>query len=95
MHNHQGDFWLQGGATCAEPVTQSKIGIKMTKESAEKAPGEWNTFEVICKSNTVEIVVNGKSMNKITGCNNSSGYIGLQSEGGPWEARKVTLEPLP
>ena len=32
---------------------------------------------------------------KITGCNNSSGYIGLQSEGGWWEARKVTLEPMP
>jgi len=95
MHDHQGDFWLQGGATCAEPVTQGRNGIKMPKASAEKPPGEWNTFEVICKSNTVEIVVNGKSMNKITGCNNSSGYIGLQSEGGPWEARKVTLEPLP
>ena len=34
-------------------------------------------------------------MNKITGCNNSSGYIGLQSEGGPWEARIVTVESLP
>lgn len=95
MHDHQGDFWLQGGATCAEPMTQGRNGIKMPKPSAEKAPGEWNTFEVICKGNTVEIIVNGTSMNKITGCNNSSGYIGLQSEGGPWEARKVTVEPLP
>jgi hypothetical protein len=95
MHNHQGDFWLQGGATCGEPVTQGRNGIKMPKPSAENPAGEWNTFEVICKSNAVEIVVNGTSMNKITGCNNSSGYIGLQSEGGPWEARKVTVEPLP
>jgi Domain of Unknown Function (DUF1080) len=94
MHNHQGDFWLQGGATCNEPVTQGRNGIKMPIPSAEKPAGEWNTFEVICKSNTVEIIVNGKSMNKITGCNNSSGYIGLQSEGGPWEGRKVTVEPL-
>jgi len=66
----------------------------MPKPSAENPAGEWNTFEVICKGNTVEIVVNGKSMNKITGCNNFSGYIGLQSEGDPWEARKVTFEPL-
>jgi hypothetical protein len=94
MHDRQGDFWLQGGATCAEPVTQGRNGIKMPKPSAEKPAGEWNTFEVICKGNTVEIIVNGTSMNKITGCNNSSGYIGLQSEGGPWEARKVTVEPL-
>jgi hypothetical protein len=91
----QGDFWLQGGATCAEPVTQSRNGIKMPKPSAENPAGDWNTFEAICKGNTVEIIVNGTSMNKITGCNNSFGYIGLQSEGGPWEARQVTLEPLP
>jgi len=94
MHNHQGDFWLWGGATCAEPFTQGKNGVKMTVPSAEKPAGEWNTFTAICRSNTVEIVVNGITTGKITGCNNSSGYIGLQSEGGPWEARKVTIEPL-
>jgi len=94
QHDHQGDFWLQGGSTCDQPPTQGKNGIKMLQPSTEKPAGEWNTFEVICRSNTVEIVVNGTSMNKITGCNNSSGYIGLQSEGGPWEARKVTIEPL-
>jgi hypothetical protein len=95
MHDHQGDFWLQGGATCAEPMTLGRNGIKMPKPSAEKPAGEWNTYEVICKGDTVEIIVNGTSMNKVTGCNNSSGYIGLQSEGGPWEARKVTVETLP
>jgi len=94
MHNHQGDFWLWGGATSDTPPNMGKTGIKMPKPSVEKAPGEWNTFEVVCKSNTVEISVNGVSMNKITGCNLSSGYIGLQSEGGPWEGRKVTVEPL-
>jgi len=94
MHNHQGDFWLWGGATCAEPFTQGKNGVKMTVPSAEKPAGEWNTFTTICRGNTVEIVVNGITTGNITGCNNSSGYIGLQSEGGPWEARKVTIEPL-
>jgi hypothetical protein len=94
MHDHQGDFWLWGGATCNEPFTQGKTGIKMTVPSAEKPAGEWNTFTTICRSNTVEIVVNGTSMSKITGYNLSSGYIGLQSEGGLWEARKVTIEPL-
>jgi Domain of Unknown Function (DUF1080) len=94
MHDHQGDFWFWGGATCAEPVNNGRNGIKMPLPSAEKPAGEWNTFEVVCKTNTMEIIVNGTSMNKITGCNNSSGYIGLQSEGGPWEARKISIEPL-
>jgi hypothetical protein len=94
MHDHQGDFWLWGGATCAEPLNNGRNGIKMPLPSAEKPAGEWNTFEVVCKTNTVEIIVNGTSMNKITGCNNSAGYIGLQSEGGPWEGRKISIEPL-
>jgi hypothetical protein len=33
-------------------------------------------------------------MNKITGVNESTGYIGIQSEGGPFDLRKVYLEPL-
>ena len=62
--------------------------------SAEKPVGEWNTYQTVCRSNTVEIIVNGTSMNKLTGCNVSSGFIGLQSEGAELEIRKVYLEPL-
>jgi hypothetical protein len=94
MHGHMGDFWLQGGTKCDQTPDMGKNGIKMLQPSNESAVGEWTTFTCICRSNTVEIVVNGKSMNKITGVDVSSGYIGLQSEGGPWEARKVTIEPL-
>ncbi len=95
MHDHMGDFWLQGGTTCTEPVTQGKNGIKMLQPSNESPVGDWTTFVCLCRSNTVEIVVNGKSMNKITGVDVSSGYIGIQSEGGPFDLRKVLLEPLP
>ena len=95
MHDRMGDFWLQGGATAAEPVTQGKNGIKRIVPSNESPLGEWTTFTCICRSNTVEIVVNGKSMNKITGVDVSSGGIGIQSEGGPFELRKLALDPLP
>jgi len=37
---------------------------------------------------------NGKLMNEATECNVTSGKICIQSEGGAWECRKVTLEPL-
>ncbi|HSY17844.1 MAG TPA: DUF1080 domain-containing protein [Candidatus Acidoferrales bacterium] len=95
MHDHMGDFWLQGGTTCTEPVNMGKNGIKMLQPSAESPVGEWTTFQAVCRGNTVEIIVNGKSMNKITGVDVSAGYIGLQSEGADMEVRKFFLEPLP
>jgi hypothetical protein len=92
MHGHQGDFWLWGGVDCAEPKNMKKNGIKMLQPSAESPVGEWTHVPVhVCSSNTVEIIVNGKSMNKITGCNVSSGYIGIQSEGGPWKCGRFPL----
>jgi len=94
MHDHQGDFWLWGGVAGAEPVNLRKNGIQMLQPSAEKPVGEWNTYQTVCRTNTVEIIVNGTSMNKLTGCNVSSGFIGLQSEGAELEIRKVYLNPL-
>jgi hypothetical protein len=94
MHDHQGDFWLWGGVGCAKPAVTQNNGIIMQELSAEKPLGEWNTYQVICRGNSVEIVVNDKSMNKITDCNVSSGFIGLQSEGAELEIRSVVVEPL-
>jgi hypothetical protein len=94
MHDHQGDFWLWGGVGCAKPLVTQNNGIIMQEPSAEKPVGEWNIYQVICRGNSVEIVVNGKSMNKITDCNVSSGFIGLQSEGAELEIRRVTVESL-
>jgi 3-keto-disaccharide hydrolase len=94
MHNHQGDFWLWGGADCKEPKIPGKNGIAMPEKSNEKDVGEWNTYEVDCSGDTIKIIVNGKLMNTATGCNETSGRIGIQSEGGEIEVRKITLEPL-
>ena len=94
MHDHQGDFWLWGGIGCAQPIATTMNGIPMQKPSAEAPVGEWNKYQVICRGNTVEILVNGTSMNKITECNESSGFIGLQSEGAEIEVRKVSLRDI-
>jgi Domain of Unknown Function (DUF1080) len=94
LHNHQGDFWLWGGADCAEPRNMKKNGIAMLQPSNENPVGEWNVFQIICRNDTIEIIVNGRSMNKITGDNLSSGFIGIQSEGADMEVRKIFLEPL-
>jgi 3-keto-disaccharide hydrolase len=93
-HNQQGDFWMQGGATCKDHTTRETRRFKMPEPSNEKPVGEWNTFTVECAGNTVRIFVNGKLMNTATDCSVSSGHIGLQSEGAGLEIRKVFLEPL-
>ncbi len=101
MHKSQGDFYLWSGATAKEGTAMlgenGEIrGYKIARAGAdaEKAPGEWNTYTVICDKDTVTILVNGKEVNKATGANLSSGFIGLQSEGGAFEVRQATLEPL-
>lgn len=94
MHSHQGDFWLWGGVGCATPLVTQNNGVIMQEPSAENPVGEWNKYQVICRRNSVEIVVNGKSMNKITELNVSSGFIGIQSEGAEFEIRSMIVEPL-
>lgn len=93
MYRHQGDIWLWGGADCKEPKIPGRNGFTKKVKSIEKEPGEWNTYEVLCRGATIKIYVNGKLMNTATDCNASSGFIGLQSEGGAFEVRKITLAP--
>jgi hypothetical protein len=100
MHKAQGDFYLWSGATAKEGVAMkgkdgSIRGYRIGKQTdAEKPTGEWNTFTTICDKDTVTILVNGKEVNKATGANLTEGAIGLQSEGGSFEVKRCTLEPL-
>jgi hypothetical protein len=93
LHNHQGDFWIWHGAAVNEPMKQ-RNGVIMKTPSAEKPVGEWNTFQVVAKADTVTITVNGTEMNKVTGCNITSGQVALQCEGAALEVRKVTIGPI-
>jgi hypothetical protein len=63
-------------------------------ESNETEPGEWNTYEILCKGDTLELTVNGLLQNKATGICVQEGYIGLQSEGSPIMFRNIKITPL-
>jgi len=94
-HERQGDLFLMAGAEAKEHKGMDpNTAVPMRNPSAEKAIGEWNTSETICSSNTVTAYINGRLMNQIADCTISSGYIGIQSEGGDIEIRKMILEPL-
>jgi hypothetical protein len=95
QYHHQGDFIFMGGTTFTGTNGPKQGGSKMQGQPNEKAAGEWNTYEVICRGDTVKNYVNGKLMNEAAGCNTASGAIAMQSEGGEWELRKIYIEPLP
>jgi hypothetical protein len=93
-HGKLGDLRMNGGATCKGHETDETKNADAQAPSNEKPPGEWNMFEVECSGDTIKLWTNGKLMNEITGCSASSGAIGIQSEGGEVEVRKMFLEPL-
>jgi hypothetical protein len=82
------------GADMNERTDKSKRMIKKMAASTEKPVGEWNTMEVICKTNTIEVFVNGTLQNKATGISDTKGHICLQSEGKDVEFRNVFLTKL-
>jgi hypothetical protein len=93
-----GDFWVIGGLETTEHAkanerVKGRRTIKL-KDSSEKPPGEWNTYDIICKDDWIVVLVNGVLQNVATKCSEHSGKICLQSEGAPVEFRNVYVEPL-
>jgi hypothetical protein len=91
----QGDLFLMEGAESKEHKGMDKnTPVPMHDKSNEKPVGEWDTNVTVCAGNSVKACINGKFMNETTECTISSGFVGIQSEGGEIEIRKVFLEPL-
>jgi hypothetical protein len=89
-----GDFVCMNGSDMNERIDKTNRMVKKLAASSEKPNGEWNTLEVVCKANTIEVSVNGVLQNKGTGLNVSKGFICLQSEGKDIEFRNVFLTKL-
>lgn len=89
-----GDFVLMNGADMKERTDKSKRVVKKLTASTEKPAGEWNTMDIKCLNNTIDVAVNGTRQNKGTGLNVSRGSICLQSEGKDIEFRNVYLTKL-
>jgi hypothetical protein len=89
-----GDFVCMNGADMDQHTDKKKPFVSKMSKSSEKPVGEWNTMEVICKANTIEVIVNGVLQNKGTNVNLSKGSVCLQSEGKDIEFRNVYLNKL-
>jgi hypothetical protein len=89
-----GDFICAGSTDMNERTDKSKRVLKKMEPSSEKTAGEWNIMEISCKTNTIDVYVNGVLQNKGTGVNVNKGHIALQSEGKDIEFRNVFLTKL-
>ena len=92
-----GDLLSANGARFSNsPIVDERVrAIQKKYDSSEKPAGEWNTAVITSMSGNVSVVINGVLQNEGIDSLNKSGYIGLQSEGGPIEFRNVTLTTIP
>jgi len=97
-HGAAGDLLPMAGAAFAEPLTSAPgaaPAIKAhTAPDSEQPAGEWNTCDITCRGDTLEVVVNGMLQNRVTGASLQVGKIGFQFEGTPFELRRVTVVGL-
>lgn len=94
-----GDFIVHGvgnSATLRDTVYTSTEDVKplipKMNPTNEKPAGEWNTYEIICKNNTIELYVNGLLQNVATNCSVTKGGIGFQAEGSKIQFRNIWVE---
>ena len=98
-----GDFWGLDGYALSGPAARRKslehpqfgklVNLAKT-ERAEKKPGQWNSYEIVADGEVVTLSINGKVVNRATGCKPGSGVICLTSEGNEIHFRNVRLTPL-
>ena len=58
---------------------------------AYKPLGQWQTYEITCVSETLEVKLNGKRITTATNIKNLKGHIGIQAEHGLLEFRKIDI----
>lgn len=76
------------------PVLVNRKRAPRLAEPSEKPLGEWNTYEIYCRRDVIEVFINGVKQNHVDKLPASAGAIALQMEGFPIEFRNVWLESL-
>ena len=100
-YKNAGDFIVHGvgvSATIRDTVYVSTEDVKplipKMHPTNEKPAGEWNSYDITCVGNTVELKVNGMVQNRATDCSLTSGGIGLQAEGSKIQFRNLWIKPI-
>lgn len=85
--------YLFGDTPVAGKVQRFNLRDRLTTQRVKDA-GEWNTYEVTCRGNTITLWVNGVVTNQWSPCEVPRGYIGLEAEGWRIEFRNLRLKEL-
>ena len=83
------DFKMTMDESRVEPKRLRRLG-----PSSEKPVGEWETIRIIADHGNLAVYVNGQLQNIATGTEPLGGRVGLQSEGGEMEFRKIEITPI-
>ena len=90
-----GDFVFLGGSDAAERIDKTRLVMPKAEQSSEKSPGEWNSYDIYNRNDSIIVWVNGVKQNSCSHPQPDKGFIGLQSEGAPVEFKNIWLEYLP
>jgi 3-keto-disaccharide hydrolase len=104
MHGSAGDtLGLQGRQVASgqarffeikkHPLAGDIAGVKKISDR-ERTPGEWNKVEILARGSRYTVWMNGTLVNQVDGVEVLGGPVGLQSEGGVIQFRRVTLVPF-
>lgn len=100
-HQSVGDFVVHGVGEKAtingkeySSTEKDKPAVPKLNPSNEKPAGEWNSYDIVCKGNTIEIKVNGLLQNTATNCSLTKGAIALQAEGCKIQFRNLWIEKI-
>lgn len=95
MSGNAGDFVFLGGSDATEHVDKTKWVVPKFNESSENSVGEWNSYDIHSRNDSIIVYVNGVLQNTCTNPEPEIGFIGLQSEGAPIEFKNIYLEYMP
>lgn len=100
-YENAGDFIVHGigeKATIRDTVYTSASDLKpiipKIHPSNELPAGEWNSYDIICKGNSIELRVNGLLQNTATDLSLTKGCIGFQAEGSKIQFRNIWVKYL-
>jgi hypothetical protein len=86
-----GDFIAMNDVSVKETMGKLKETAAKFIASSEFPAGVWNSCDVICIKDSIQVFVNGILQNKGTECNFTKGTIGFQLEGKPIAFRNLFL----
>jgi putative membrane-bound dehydrogenase-like protein len=102
-------LWSPGGSSQRFPADGKSLGHLGWRDRSEnwkdvrafrgtldleRPVGEWNRLEVICSGDTVQILLNGETVNAASEVFPTRGSIGVQSEWAEYRLRRFELFPL-